>query len=331
MGSDLAGRVVECFDFCQIANRVAACVSRRWRTLAVQQREPLHDAFWDEDGPQDWLEAFARLDRWNASQIEEIDQEAPTASLGDPVADRLQRFGLLRGAHVVDAGEASVAGFVAYAEALPANPSRHSSSSKHRVLIVARDEDLGKWTTAFSGKEYFRGDFDASPNFAEYNYEEAEPLDVYVCSEQCMRRHWANLLTVNSDVNGPGQGTRFVFVLDAGAGNANKMMPLVSLGLNRLRTVCHVVSKPLPPRGLDFEEAVFRMHWVNPLMADLVVEPLLRRGEGPNPVGVLHPPAEPLLRCITTNRRTKYLRAVIRDEIFGRLTTECYAITVPVV
>ena len=38
-------------------------------------------------------------------------------------------------------------------------------------------EDLGKWIAAFSGKPYYRGDFDACPNFAEYDYDAAE-LDV---------------------------------------------------------------------------------------------------------------------------------------------------------
>ena len=80
-------------------------------------------------------------------------------------------------------------------------------------------------------------------------------------------------------------------VVDAGAGNAHTIMPLISLDLNRLAGSCHVVSKPLPPagmprtvngagQGLDLVEALFRLHWVNPLMADLVVEPLLRRGPG---------------------------------------------------
>ena len=32
LGNDLAGRVIECFDFCVIQNRVAACVSVRWST-----------------------------------------------------------------------------------------------------------------------------------------------------------------------------------------------------------------------------------------------------------------------------------------------------------
>ena len=107
------------------------------------------------------------------------------SSQGDPVADHLRRLGRARGAHVVDAGESSVASYVTYAEYLPTN------GHKHRVLIVARDEDLGKWTAAFSGKPYYRGDFDACPNFAEYDYVTAEPLNVYVCSDECMRRHWA--------------------------------------------------------------------------------------------------------------------------------------------
>ena len=101
---------------------------------------------------------------------------SPAASHGDPVADHLRRLGRTRGAHVVDAGESSVASYVTYAEYLP------TGGRKHRVLIVARDEELGKWVAAFSGKPYYRGDFDACPNFAEYDYGEAEPLDVYVCS-----------------------------------------------------------------------------------------------------------------------------------------------------
>ena len=81
------------------------------------------------------------------------------------MADHLRRLGRTRGEHVVDAGESSVASYVTYAEYLPTN------GHKHRVLIVARDEDLGKWVAAFSGKPYYRGDFDACPNFAEYDYD----------------------------------------------------------------------------------------------------------------------------------------------------------------
>ena len=98
-------------------------------------------------------------------------------------------------------------------------------------------------------------------------------------------------------------------------------------------------------QGLDLVEALFRFHWVNPLMADLVVEPLLRRGTGPHrpfisageeegPPGVVHPPGEPVLRpgLATTDdaerARYKMLREVIRIEICERLVTEWYHINV---
>ena len=95
-------------------------------------------------------------------------------------------------------------------------------------------------------------------------------------------------------------------------------------------------------QGLDLVEALFRLHWVNPLMADLAVEPLLRRGTGPftaggdGPPGVLHPPGEPVLRpgLATTDdaerARYKYLREVIRIDICERLVSEYYYINVPV-
>jgi len=140
-------------------------------------------------------------------------------------------------------------------------------------------------------------------------------------------------------------------VVDAGAGNAHTIMPLISLDLNRLAGSCHVVSKPLPPAGmprtvngagpgLDLVEALFRLHWVNALMADLVVEPLLRRGPGPftaggdGPPGVLHPPGEPVLRpgLATTDDaergRYKFLWEVIRIDICERLVEEWYHINV---
>jgi hypothetical protein len=346
LGSDLAGRVIECFDFCVIQNRVAACVSVRWSTLAVQRRESLENAFWDEPGPRAVEEAHIRMDAFNDSRQISIHQNAAAvaaASLGDPVADHLRRLGA-RGAHVVDAGESSVASYVTYAEYLPTN------GHKHRVLIVARDEDLGKWVAAFSGKPYYRGDFDACPNFAEYDYDAAEPLDVYVCSDECMRRHWDAFFAINSD---PEQLSRprFNIVVDAGAGNAHTIMPLISLDLDRLSRSCHVVSKPLPPAGmprtvngagpgLDLVEALFRLHWVNPIMADLVVERLLRRGPGPFPAGedappgVVHPPGEPVLRPglattdDTARARYKMLREVIRLDICERLVEEWYHINV---
>ena len=340
LGSDLAGRVIECFDFCHTLNRVAACVSVRWSTLAVQRRELLHNAFWEEPGPRAVEETLNRMDDFKDSMEETIAQNAAAvaaASQGDPVADHLRRLGRARGAHVVDAGESSVASYVTYAEYLPTN------GHKHRVLIVARDEDLGKWVAAFSGKPYYRGDFDACPNFAEYNYDEAEPLNVYVCSDECMRRHWDAFFAINSDPNQPSR-PRMAIVVDAGAGNAHTMMPLISLDLNRLALSCHVVSKPLPPvglfQGLDFVEALFRLHWVNALMADLAVEPLLRRGPGPftagedGPPGVVHPPGEPILRpgLATTDdaerARYRFLREVIRIEICERLVAEWYHINV---
>ena len=350
LGNDLAGRVIECFDFCVIQNRVAACVSVRWSTLAAQRRVSLENAFWDEPGPRAVEEAHLRMDAFNDGMQETIAQNAAAAaatSLGDPVADRLRRLGRTRGAHVVDAGESSVASYVTYAEYLPTN------GRKQRVLIVARDEELGKWVAAFSGKPYYRGDFDACPNFAEYDYDAAEPLDVFVCSDQCMRRHWDAFFAINSDRNQISR-PRFAIVVDAGAGNAHTIMPLISLDLSRLAGSCHVVSKPLPPAGmprivngagpgLDLVEALFRLHWVNALMADLAVEPLLRRGTGPHrpftaggdgPPGVLHPPGEPVLRpgLATTDDaergRYKFLWEVIRIDICERLVEEWYHINV---
>lgn len=350
LGSDLAGRVIECFDFCHTLNRVAACVSVRWSTLAVQRRELLHNAFWEEPGPRAVEETLNRMDDFKDSMEETIAQNAAAvaaASQGDPVADHLRRLGRARGAHVVDAGESSVASYVTYAEYLPTN------GHKHRVLIVARDEDLGKWVAAFSGKPYYRGDFDACPNFAEYDYDTAEPLNVYVCSDECMRRHWDAFFAINSDPNQPSR-PRMAIVVDAGTGNAHTIMPLISLDQNRLALSCHVVSKPLPPagmplagltvnstgQGLDLVEALFRLHWVNPLMADLAVEPLLRRGPGPftageaGPPGVVHPPGEPVLRPglattdDTARARYKLLREVIRNDICERLVEEWYHINV---
>lgn len=340
LGNELAGRVIECFDFCHTLNRVAACVSVRWSTLAVQRRELLHNAFWEEPGPRAVEETLNRMDDLKDSMEETIAQNAAAvaaASQGDPVADHLRRLGRARGAHVVDAGESSVASYVTYAEYLPTN------GHKHRVLIVARDEDLGKWVAAFSGKPYYRGDFDACPDFASYDYAAAEPLNVYVCSDECMRRHWDAFFAINSDPNQTSR-PRMAIVVDAGAGNAHTMMPLISLDLNRLALSCHVVSKPLPPvglfQGLGFVEALFRLHWVNALMADLAVEPLLRRGPGPftagedGPPGVLHPPGEPILRpgLATTDdaerARYRFLREVIRIEICERLVAEWYHINV---
>lgn len=240
LGNDLAGRVIDCFDFCVIQNRVAACVSVRWSTLAVQRRELVHNAFWEELGPRAVEEALRVMDDYNDGIEERIAQNAAAAaaaSSGDPVFDGLRRIGS-RGAHVVDAGESSVASYVAYAEALPTN------GHKHRVLIVARDEDLGKWVAAFSGKPYYRGDFDACPNFAEYDYDAAEPLDVYVCSDGCMRRNWDAFFAINTDPNQTSR-PRFAIVVDAGAGNAHTIMPLISLDLDRLCRTSHVVSKPL--------------------------------------------------------------------------------------
>ena len=93
-------------------------------------------------------------------------------------------------------------------------------------------------------------------------------------------------------------------------------------------------------QGLDLVEALFRLHWVNPLMADLAVEPLLRRGPGPftagedGPPGVVHPPGEPVLRPglattdDTARARYKLLREVIRNDICERLVEEWYHINV---
>ena len=76
LGNELAGRVIECFDFCVIQNRVAACVSVRWRTLAVQRRELLHNAFWDEPGPRAVEEAHMRMELFNDSREISLHQNA---------------------------------------------------------------------------------------------------------------------------------------------------------------------------------------------------------------------------------------------------------------
>ena len=88
LGNDLAGRVIECFDFCHIQNRVAACVSVRWSTgrcSGGSSRQRLLGGA----GAASGRGFHVRMDDFNDGMEETIAQNAAAAAAamqGDPVA-----------------------------------------------------------------------------------------------------------------------------------------------------------------------------------------------------------------------------------------------------
>ena len=267
LAGDLAPRLLDNFDFYGLA--LASRVSRRWRTAAVRLELPRKRDFMMRPGaPSDVAQFGARFDLYNKLMKELL--EAPsnwTGQIDDSTADQLAQLWVQAlNAHVVeDPGASSAASYVAFVEFLA------SQNVSGRVLIVAVQDELDKWNSAFQGKAYFC-DLDAQPLRGDERDDPDSGLLVSVCSEACARRHSRSI------VNHQWQ----LLVVDAGATRASDMCGTFE-GEPFLLAIIqpqnrHIVSRSQHasgeegiPRGvfarpkrylLDLEEAVFRIRFI---------------------------------------------------------------------
>ena len=158
LAGDLTPRLLDNFDFYELA--LASRVGRRWRTAAVRLELPRKRDFMTRPGaPSDVAQFGTRFDLYNKLMKELL--EAPsnwTGQIDDSTADQLAQLWVQAlNAHVVeDPGASSAASYVAFVEFLA------SQNVSGRVLIVAVQDELDKWNSAFQGKAYFC-DLDAQP------------------------------------------------------------------------------------------------------------------------------------------------------------------------
>ena len=273
LASDLTPRLLDNFDFYELA--LASRVSRRWRDAAARLELPRKRDFMTRPGaPSHVAEFGARFDLYNKIVTEHLEasREHDTGNIDDSTADKLVQLWLQAlNAHVVeDPGTSSAASYVAFVEFLA------SQNVSGRVLIVAVQDELDKWNSAFQGKAYFC-DLDAQPLRGDERDDPDSGMLVSVCSEACARRHSRSI------VNHQGRG----LVVDVGATRASEMCgtfrprararprPLLPAIQPENR---HIVSRSRHasgeegiPRGvfarpkrylLDLEEAVFRLRFM---------------------------------------------------------------------
>ena len=198
---------------------------------------------------------------------QQLEAEQEAGQIDDSTADQLAQLWVQAlNAHVVeDPGTSSAASYVAFVEFLA------SQNVSGRVLIVAVQDELDKWNSAFQGKAYFC-DLDAQPLRGDDSDFPDSGMPVSVCSEACARRHSRSI------VNHQWQ----LLVVDAGATRASDMCGTFE-GEPFLLAIIqpqnrHIVSRSRHasgeegiPRGvfarpkrylLDLEEAVFRIRFI---------------------------------------------------------------------
>ena len=272
LAGDLTPRLLDNFDFYELA--LASRVGRRWRTAAVRLELPRKRDFMTRPGaPSDVAQFGTRFDLYNKLMKELL--EAPsnwTGQIDDSTADQLAQLWVQAlNAHVVeDPGASSAASYVAFVEFLA------SQNVSGRVLIVAVQDELDKWNSAFQGKAYFC-DLDAQPLRGDERDDPDSGLLVSVCSEACARRHSRSIVNHRWRI----------LVVDAGAARASDMCgnfrPRARARLRPLLPAIqpetrHIVSRSRHasgeegiPRGvfarpkrylLDLEEAVFRIRFI---------------------------------------------------------------------
>ena len=268
LAGDLTPRLLDNFDFYELA--LASRVSRRWRDAAVRLELPRMRDFMTRPGaPSDVAVFGARTDMFHnylAQQLE-ASQEHEGGRIDDSTADQLLQLWVhALNAHVVeDPGTSVAASYVAFVEFLA------SQNVSGRVLIVAVQDELDKWNSAFQGKAYFC-DLDAQPLRGDERDDPDSGLLVSVCSEACARRHSRSIVNHRWRI----------LVVDAGAARASDMCGTFEGDPFLLAIIQpqnrHIVSRSRHasgeegiPRGvfarpkrylLDLEEAVFRLRFM---------------------------------------------------------------------
>ena len=323
LAGDLTPRLLDNFDFYELA--LASRVSRRWRDAAARLELPRKRDFMTRPGaPSHVAEFGARFDLYNKIVTEHLEasREHDTGNIDDSTADKLVQLWLQAlNAHVVeDPGTSSAASYVAFVEFLA------SQNVSGRVLIVAVQDELDKWNSAFQGKAYFC-DLDAQPLRGDERDDPDSGMLVSVCSEACARRHSRSI--VNHQWR--------VLVVDVGATRASEMCgtfrprararprPLLPAIQPENR---HIVSRSRHasgeegiPRGvfarpkrylLDLEEAVFRIRFMRE-------EYLHTQVEGQDCRELWRP---------TDTPEQRYLRWLVQGDFSRRLIADLHAVRV---
>ena len=181
--------------------------------------------------------------------------------LPDSLATRLvSRLENGFGCQVVDATASTAASFVAYVNFL------RSMNSRCRILVVAAESEMAKWTEACQGQAFFRGDpvlnyqadLDASDDTTDRTH-------LYVCSDEQLRRTWSRFRQLSATwrtvVYDIGYGSLpFSPIADYSRPRRYRAGPSARGALVRAEHNYYVFCRTMPPEGLNFEELLLRFH-----------------------------------------------------------------------
>ena len=249
---DLSQLLLEFFDYKILAS--VATVNRRWGAAASALAPLREKEFRESAGPKalygdtltrkvplmlDFLRD-ALSGRWGG----------PSAVLPDPLATRLvARFENGFGCQVVDATASSAASFVAYVNFI------RSMNVQCRILVVAAQSEMAKWTGAFQEQPCFRGD-----PIANYQADSALAT-VYLCSDEQLRQTWSRFHQLSASwqtvVYDTGYGSLPLSPLaDYARPRRYRAGPSARGAAVRAEHNYYVFCRTMPPD--DFEELVSR-------------------------------------------------------------------------
>ena len=259
---DLARLLLEFFDYKILAS--VATVNRRWGNAASALAPLREKEFRESAGPKAlYGDTLTRKVPLMLDFLRDSVSPPPSAPWGqvtvlpDPVANQLaRRFENGFGCQVVDATASTAASFVAYVNFM------RTMNVISRILVVAAQSEMAKWTEACQGQACFRGDpvlnyqadLDASDDTTDRTH-------LYVCSDEQLRRTWSRFRQLSATwrtvVYDVGYGSLpFSPVADYARPRRYRAGPSARGAAVRAEHNYYVFCRTMPPE--DFEELVSR-------------------------------------------------------------------------
>ena len=252
---DLARLLLEFFDYKILAS--VATVNRRWGAAASALAPLREKEFRESAGPKAlYGDTLTRKTPLMLDFLRDAvsGRWGPRVVLPDSLATRLvSRFENGFGCQVVDATASTAASFLAYVNFL------RSMNSQCRILVVAAESEMAKWTDAFQEQPCFRGD-----PIANYQADSALAT-VYLCSDEQLRQTWSRFRQLSASwqtvVYDIGYGSLPLSPLaDYARPRRYRAGPSARGALVRAEHNYYVFCRTMPPEGLNFEELVLRFH-----------------------------------------------------------------------
>lgn len=261
---DLARLLLEFFDYKILAS--VATVNRRWGAAASALAPLREKEFRESAGPKAlYGDTLTRKVPLMLDFLRDSVSPPPNAPWGqvtvlpDPLANQLaRRFENGFGCQVVDTTASTAASFVAYVNFM------RTMNVISRILVVAAQSEMAKWTEACQGQACFRGDpvlnyqadLDASDDTTDRTH-------LYVCSDEQLRRTWSRFRQLSATwrtvVYDIGYGSLpFSPVADYARPRRYRAGPSARGAAVSAEHNYYVFCRTMPPEGLNLEELVSR-------------------------------------------------------------------------